>query len=65
MELDIGYNTTLKAAELNAIMINKVFFFLTKKKKSCHQVWWLRYFGLSVEVYRTVWLKWSFCYVFS
>lgn len=37
MELDIGYNTTLKAAELNAIMINKVFFFLTKKKKSCHE----------------------------
>lgn len=34
MELDIGYNTTLKAAELNAIMINKVFFFLTKKKKA-------------------------------
>lgn len=33
MELDIGYNTTLKAAELNAIMINKVFFFSYQKKK--------------------------------
>ena len=66
MELDIGYNATQKAIMIwHAIMINKFLFLTKNEKKETVTGMVASVFWAVCEVYRTVWLKWSFCSIFS